>query len=399
MMGPVRSVVGAVKVKITAADIPRFLSAVNKAGIRLADVSCLDELTVQAEVTQKEYRLLCGLAERHGLEIVLLRRQGIHWQLLRLSRRYVLVAGVALVLALTCFLPSRVLFVRVEGNSQVSDERIMSAAENVGVYFGASRQVLRSEKVKNYLLAAIPQLQWAGVNTQGCVATISVREKPLVVSSPSVAGISSIVAARDGVISSCTATRGNALCSVGQAVKAGEVLISGYTDNGIRIQATRAEGEIYAMTQYTMTVRSPSQYIYKGACKAVKKKYGLIIGKKRINFFKCSGILDSSCDKMYVEYPLVLPGGFRLPVTLIEECWIDRQSFTGSSSEECVTVEMKDFAQEYLSSQMVGGKILSGHHTVDTDDDFYRLCGTYYCHEMIGRVQSEELMTSNGKGD
>ena len=37
--------------------------------------------------------------------------------------------------------------------------------------------MIRSEKVKNSLLQRIPQLQWAGINTDGCVAVISVREK------------------------------------------------------------------------------------------------------------------------------------------------------------------------------------------------------------------------------
>lgn len=33
--------------------------------------------------------------------------------------------------------------------------------------------------MKNALLSAIPELQWAGVNTYGCRAVISVRERTL----------------------------------------------------------------------------------------------------------------------------------------------------------------------------------------------------------------------------
>ena len=62
---------------------------------------------------------------------------------------------------------------------------------------------------------------------------------------------------RDGFIVSATVTRGNFLCRVGQSVKAGQVLISGYTDCGICIQATRAEGEIYAQTSRDFAAVTP----------------------------------------------------------------------------------------------------------------------------------------------
>ena len=96
-----------------------------------------------------------------------------------------------------------------------------------------------------------------GVNTSGCVATVSVRERtdPEVTEQDS--AVSNIVASRDGFIVSATVTRGNFLCRVGQSVKAGQVLISGYTDCGICIQATRAEGEIYAQTSRDFAAVTP----------------------------------------------------------------------------------------------------------------------------------------------
>ena len=66
------------------------------------------------------------------------------------------------------------------------------------------------------------------------------------------AGVGSIVASRDGVITSITTTKGTPLCKAGQAVKAGQILISGYTDCGISIRADPAEGEVFAETYREM---------------------------------------------------------------------------------------------------------------------------------------------------
>ena len=171
--------------------------------------------------------------------------------------------------------------------------------------------------MKNSLLEALPELEWAGINTYGCTAVISVSEKTQSSESSDKHKVSSIVAERDGIISSCTVIRGNPVCKIGEAVRAGETLVSGYTDCGIKIQATRAQAEIYATTMRQLTVLSPLDYIQEGQIRCEETKYSLILGKKRINLSKDSGNFTSVCDKMYWQYYCVLPGGFQLPISVV----------------------------------------------------------------------------------
>ena len=138
-----------------------------------------------------------------------------------LLSRPVLLGGMGLLLAASLYLPSRVLFIRVEGNSVVDTREILAAAEACGIRFGASRREVRSEKVKNNLLEKVPDLQWAGVNTAGCVATISVRERQITAEEQAEEAVTHLVAARDGYIVSTTVTQGTPLVQVGQTVRAG----------------------------------------------------------------------------------------------------------------------------------------------------------------------------------
>lgn len=250
--------------------------------------------------------------------------------------------------------------------------------------------------MKNALLAALPQLQWAGVNTAGCVATISVRERTES-ESVSQTEFSSVVAARDGYILSAVVTRGNALCAPGQTVKAGQVLISPYTDCGICIRATGAEGTVYAQTNRSLTMVTPLEWQEKGAETGTKRKISLIFGKKRINLWKDSGILEGSCGRMYTEYPLTLPGGFVLPVTLCVEEYTttELEPVIRTDGEACLT----KFALEYLREQMVDGTIENHLETVTALDGLTRLTGEYVCTEMIGKVQQEQIGELHGKTD
>ena len=231
-MGLFQSLSGSLCVQIVSADISELLTQISKRNITLQAVKSIDALTVEVTVCRKDYRNLNNILERNGAKGRIVDRHGVYWKLRTLKSRPVLMVGVILFLLLALYLPGRIMFVQVEGNSFISDKRIVDEARNCGIVFGASCRAVRSEKVKNALLQAIPELQWVGVNTAGCVATIQVTEKENTEKKDDeLTSVGNVIAARDGVIWDCTVTRGNALCQVGQAVRAGQILISGYADS------------------------------------------------------------------------------------------------------------------------------------------------------------------------
>ena len=270
----------------------------------------------------------------------------------------------------------------------VPSRLIAEQAEQCGIYFGASRKTVRSEQVKNNLLFQMPQLQWAGVNTSGCVAVITVRERKAEDLMEHTGTVCSIVAARDGIISEIMVLRGNGLCKPGHAVKEGQVLISGYTDCGICIQATRAEGEILAHTQHRLSAVFPEERTLRGEIIGTEEKISLIIGKKQINFSKGSGISGSTCAKIYTENYLTLPGGFRLPIGIATETYIQREAETDLLNDGAS--QLTEFACLYLTQQMQAGSVLGGNCKITEENGFCRLEGTYSCREMIGRFRLEE---------
>ena len=392
-----RSIAGIVEVEITGADIARCFSAVTCEEISIFRVQSVSDLTVRLWIYRKDYRKLLSLCEKRGETVKLRKRKGIYWTGKRLFGRPILSAGIVCLLTATLMIPRYVFFVEVTGNETVPDHSILEAASRCGIGFGATRREVRSEKVKNALLSEVPELQWAGVNTRGCVAVISVRERAETEMEAENHRVSSIVASQDGVIVSCTATRGNLLCVRGQAVRAGEVLISGYTDCGISIQATRAQGEVYAQTMRQMKVITPSQWACRMSEGKKKYKVSLLIEKKRINLWKDSGISDVTCGRMYKEYYVTLPGGFRLPIALCVETVTDWE--TASCIIESVDEMATEFAREYLTGQMVAGSILQASESLETEDNCYVLRGSYVCHEMIGREKSEKMGEENEQTD
>lgn len=394
-----RSLSGMVEVQLTSADPAGALQAINADGIEVFHARQEGDLTLRFSLRRTSFRRLRKLSEKRGERLELCRRNGLYWAFRRLVQRPVLLLGIGAIIFLTLFLPSRVYFVEIEGNVNIPTALILEKAEECGIGFGSTRRDVRSEQMKNALLQAIPELQWAGINTYGCRAVISVRERPAAEEDVANKAVCSIVAARDGVIREITVKSGNRICSPGQAVKAGQVLISGYTDCGICIRATRADGEVFAQTERSMTAVLPLEYTRKSKICRQEKKYSLLIGKKLINFCKDSGISDTSCDKMYAVNYVTLPGGFRLPIAVVTETVIYYDTASISMEEDTATELITQFAGHYLAGAMTAGQIEQKWEALNWKDGSCVLHGRYACVEMIGKTRLEENLQNYGETD
>ena len=388
-----KSFVGQYRVELVSGDLSRMLTDINAQGVLLQEVRFIDELHLEATVSRTQFLNLEKLINGRGEELSIRKRTGIFWKLSQIKKRPVLVSGLLLLCVLCLFLPSRILFIEVSGNAEIPDRYIIETAKECGLSFFVPRREVRSEKIKNALLSALPQLQWVGVNTKGCVASITVRERDEAPMDDGSFYANSIVAGRDGIVQEITVLSGTPLCKVGQGVKAGDVLVSGYTDCGLVIKLQQADAEIYAYTFRQLQAVTPVKAQNRTATQNKKRKIMLRIGKNIINLWKDSGISDTSCVKIYKEEHLTLPGGFQLPLALITE-----QCFQSKFSNETTLPSdwMETAADKYLQSCMIAGKVLQKDSVITTDENLSVLKGRYTCLEMIGQKRYEENIIHNG---
>lgn len=391
------SAAGMVEIKMLSADPEGCLDAFRQAGVSLHHIAFEDPLTVCFRVSHREYPLCRRISRKRCCELKICGYLGWHWTARRFLRRPVLVLVAGMLLALTVFLSGRVLFVEVEGNSTIPDRAVLEAAEACGIRFGAVRREVRSEKMKNRLLQKLPQLQWAGINTSGCRAVISVRERQEEERDSVSEGLRYVVARRDGVITSCVVTKGNGLCAPGQAVTEGQVLISPYTDCGISLRVSDVRGEIFARTRHSQRAIAPLERRTRQGIGRTRRKITLLIGKKRINFCKGSGIWDGTCDRMYQEYYLTLPGGFRLPAGIAVESVTMWETVDMCLTPDGIKTAVAQYARGQLAAGMICGEILESDLSFRQDPAFLSMDGIYVCSEMIGREITQKIGENNGQ--
>ena len=371
---------GWTRLRLTSADCAARLRRIS-GEMKLADIVFRDELTAEFTVSADRAD---ELLDAYGAELGVIRSGGIPAFLRWLWSWRWLAAVVLLLGVLTVALPGRIWFISVAGNTIVPTRLILERAEVCGVYFGAKAGEIRSEQVKNKLLYEIPELRWAGVNTAGCSAVITVAERRSE-DTPGEEQPGNLIAYADALVTEVTLHRGTALVKPGDAVKEGELMISGLTDLGICTSFDRAQGEVWGLTRREIQTVLPSETVSRGENGGIIRKFSLRIGKKSVNFSNDSGILHGTCVKMRTVNYLVLPGGFRLPVALVTDTYYQCETETIPRGE---TNWLADVARRTVLEQLRGGSILKEACTQEGTE----LTAVFECREQLGVFRPGDYM-------
>ena len=339
--------------------------------------------------------ILQEIAVMAGAEVTVLRRRGAPVLWGRFRTRYVLLAGFAL---FWLFLFGGNLFIwefRVNGNETVPTETVLRALENYGITIGSPGLHIDQEDMRNHVLLELHDVSWLTVNVKGCVAHVQVveRQRP-----PEIAekdGVWNIVAARDGLVTRVQALDGKALVSAGSTVTAGELLVTGvYESREGSTYMTHSLGTVEARTWYDLSVSVPLTIAEKSGEGRKRTALSVNLGKKRIKLWGRGSISGANCDKIIYYNPLTLPGGLRLPITLVRETVTVYDAQQVQRSREQAQKEGESLLLQQLQGQIEDtGSITETKFSSVIQGDTLIVTMQAECLEQIGmpvQVQAEE---------
>ena len=377
---------GTVRLRIHAAAPEACLQRLAARRIAFRFVQKPDEFCVEILVLQKDAARAEAALRAGGAECVRTARLGFGRVFGGLWRRPVLLILLVLAIAAAVIVPKFVFFYEVSGNETVPDAQILRELEALGVRFGTYGPSIDPQELKNQMLLRIGKLQWLTVQQSGMCARVVVRErleKEPVLDRRTPANV---VAARAGVITSISAEAGSSVCQVGQAVAAGELLISAFTDFGYKTQATAARGEVYARTLHRLQCVLPQSRLQKMESRTTWRAISLRIGHRRVHLFgrtQADGICEKQTDTRYLQ----LPGGFSLPIgiEITTICEYDtREEFL---QEQQVQQQLAEQAEAAVRREMVAGTITGSTCRLTRQDGAFCLDAALQCEEMIARIR------------
>jgi similar to stage IV sporulation protein len=189
-----------------------------------------------------------------------------------------------------------------------------------------------------------------------------------------------LVAKKDGFVVSYTVKEGQPMVSAGQAVRAGELLVSGVVlHRGGSLSVVCAEGAVYARTTCSATVEIPLvQTVEEDAGRVVYDRALKIFGWE-INFFKSTGNIDIECDTITENRQVSLPFGIRLPiwqsVTYTVARRTQEQTHTPAEAVRLAT----SMAQARVREEMGDAQVLTASTVVTQTANGYAVTYTVEC--------------------
>ena len=383
---------GSALAEVQCACPERVLNLLGSRGVVFWGLRWQSEICFRLWLLLPQVETLQEIGVVAGAEVTVLRRRGapVLWE--RFRTRYVLLAGFA---AFWLLLFGGNLFIwefRVSGNETVPTETVLRALESYGITIGSPGLHIDQEDMRNHVLLEVGDLSWLTVNVKGCVAHVQVveRKRP-----PEIAekdGVWNIVAARDGLVTRVQALDGKALVSAGSTVTAGELLVTGvYESREGSTYMTHSLGTVEARTWYALSVSVPLAIAEK--CRE-KAAISVDIGKKRIKLWGRGSISGPNCDKITYYHPLTLPGGLRLPITLVRETVTVYAPQQVRRSREQAQKEGETLLVQQLRRQLRDtGRITETKFSSKTEGENLIVLMQAECLEQIGlpmQVQAEE---------
>ncbi len=379
-----RYFIGEAKISFTGASIEVFLNAMSKNRVEFWKLDRVDELHFSLCIAPKDFERTNKLALSSFCNVEGVHKRGLRADLSCLVKRPALLIGMLLAVFFSFYLQSFVLAIEVSGNETVHKEDILRALEVNDIHIGA-RSKIDQQITKHQMLGTLPELSWIGVNRSGFLLNVLVTERSFSSTNRPKYPFGNIISAKDATVTKQTVLEGMKLCNVGDSVKKGQTLVSGFEDYGLIMRGVCAEAEIYGQTWYSGIVATPSKITEKRYTGRSWTKYSLIIGRKRIYFFGNSSILGTSCDKMIEEFCLSVPG-YEFPVRLEKITYREYEQAEALLDRATAQERLDASWRNHLFSQMIAGTIEETDCTLKQNDRLYTLHCQSTCNEMIGRL-------------
>lgn len=196
-----------------------FRSRLNVFGVKF-DKNLTAQCSVQA------YKYLHKIAFRHGGKVKIIKKVGLPFYVAKLMLRPGLALGLALSVALFCFLSGFIWNIEYVGNKTIESSRIEAFLDKNDFRPGTWWKIDDKQRLEDLMLASFDEIAWVHINRVGMTAKVEIQEatpKPPIESK----AYTNLVATKDGVIVSATVKDGWQQAFVGDSVTKGTILVSG----------------------------------------------------------------------------------------------------------------------------------------------------------------------------
>ena len=315
---------GVAEYEVQTENTVKFLNSVRKY-VSVKKLKIVDEHRIRFTTLYRE--------RKHAEEKIILsdgnivdkKYKGIPMLLKRLLKRPGLLSGALLSVMFVVVSSMFVWEIRVEGNENLSQERVVEMLEKAGFHEGILKRSVDVKKVTDRLLINEDEVSWMAINFDGNVAHVEMKESRQAVPYEKKENVN-LVASANGIVIRVDALEGGTKVSKGEAVIKGQLLVSAFVDKRTGGSLLRgARGYVWANTEREFRIEVPLEYSIKKYTGKTNNSYCFTFLGNTLDF---SNPFVSFCEKTEFERhdeKLTLSEKITLPVLVSK---ISRREYT-----------------------------------------------------------------------
>lgn len=222
----IRFMRGTVTFQIEGDFAERFLNLISKNGIPVFQTRYRDGV-FYATTAAKSYHRIRPFVRATHVRVRVAERHGFPFVARKYFRRFGLFAGILMFLVCLGISGQFVWEIQVRGNHAVSTDAIIQTLQEEGLTRGRWKKSLNPQMLAMKLRLKHHEISWAAINLVGSVAEVEVNERIEIGELPEEQTPCNVVAARGGQIVSIQVYDGQKVRQKGEAVRQGELIVSG----------------------------------------------------------------------------------------------------------------------------------------------------------------------------
>lgn len=272
-------------IEVRGGSFESFVNETGRAGLFIWNIRRTSSERMELHILLPHFFRLRPILKRTRCRVRVLERHGVPFLLDRLFRRKLFVAGAILFMIGLYLLSSLIWQVEVAGNEKMTEEQVLDAAEQEGVYpLQWTFRLKDTDQLARNMLTRLPGISWVGFERRGTKMIIKIVESS-VPEQKDLQNPRHLVSTADAVITELVAERGKPLVRKHSRVKKGDVLISGIIGNEEHQRTVVAEGVARGLVWHEFEIVSPLRREHKAYTGETKKKQYLVVGNWGLKLF------------------------------------------------------------------------------------------------------------------
>ncbi len=300
-------------------------------------------------------------------------------------KRIGLLVGSVVFILLISYFSSILWSLDVTGNFRLTEYDVKELLRECGVYEGVKVKDINNDLVRIKMMSMSKDIAWISVNVKGMRAEVIVSESSRVPEKEPSPQYSHIVASYDGIITGIVIERGQQMVRVGEAVKKGDLLVSGIIEERDGdIALVNASAKVYAQTEKEIVAEQA--YVLENISLSEGKieRISLETFGKSINFSLKYGLGAEECDIIRKRGSVYIFGGFRLPFNYIAEYGTEKHVSSVSLTRDDARRAAESEAYRILFSQS-DAELISKRFSYDYGADKLTVRLHAVCEENIAQ--------------